>query len=322
MRKEKRTQASRHNFVEPFDSIVFRIYNGRQVRGHEHSHSLNHAFSILIAVATMAPRLEDDAETLRHAAKLQESTLEALYRIQNQASATKEIGCTSLEELQQQREHLDTILAEGDRLEVSLKTSDKLLNQYSRGSLMFYNKRGALRLTAKEQKTRKKLEEKAEERAARIQMEYESPNNEIETSKPAITKHGKAKTTERYSQPSREGKKKDDSKETRKSLLYGIAAVEHSDELKQLEQGDADIELQLEGIGKQIDELVRMSDEMASSVNYQNKCLQEVDQQLERANTKQRVSNHRSRWFLSGKKRESHERQDFFKRNTVRVVAQ
>ena len=256
---------------------------------------------------------EDDVQVLRQASKLQSATKQALYRIQSQVSDTAMLGCATLEELHLQREHLDRIMVEGDRLEVAVDTTEKLQNRFARGSLRFGNASAARRLVNKETKFRTSMEERGRERAAEITQQINSPD--IEVSLPVITKH---------SQPRERSIRKNKESTTeilttgsaRKSLLFGVSVAPVSG-LEQLEQNDDEIEETLEGLGSHIDELVRMSNEMAYTVQSQDKSLQHVNQQLERVTTKQQVANHRSRWFLSGKKRETYERKEFFDRHSL-----
>lgn len=264
----------------------------------------------------MTPRLEeDDVEALRHAAKIQMATKRALERIQNQVTDTELVGCTTLGELEKQREQLDRIMVEGDRLEVSLDTTEKLLNRFNMASLRFSNAGAAKRLVKKETKFRKGLEDKAKERAAEISQEIESAD--IETSAPIITKHSQKREKSVRKKTEKSLGASSGTKTDRKSLFFGTASISPIEEVKQLEDGDAEIEQQLDSLDLQIDELVRMSNEMSSSIQQQDKGLQQVNKQLERATTKQQVANHRTRWFLSGKKRESYERQDFFDRHSL-----
>ncbi|GKY99248.1 hypothetical protein MPSEU_000880100 [Mayamaea pseudoterrestris] len=268
----------------------------------------------------------DNVQTLRQAAKLQTATRRAIDRIKSQVSDTTLIGCTTLAELQEQREHLDKIMVEGDRLEVSVNTTEKLLNRYSFNSLRFTNARAACKLVKKEEQFRANMASKAKERAAEIDSQIEAENEIASSHVSTVTKHSERRSmyNSRGSNSSSSSKSRKKNSSTtcsnsdRKGLLFGIVADEtRNDEWNQLEQADADIEVQLEGLGSQIEQLVRMSDAMASTVQTHDKALVHVTKQLDKANTKQQVSNHRSRWFLSGKKRESYERSDFFSRHSI-----
>lgn len=69
---------------------------------------------------------------LSEAAALQDKTQDSLFNTMNMISASKEVGVSTLEELQRQREVIQNIDREADRLDDNLARAEALLKQFGK----------------------------------------------------------------------------------------------------------------------------------------------------------------------------------------------
>ena len=275
------------------------------------------AYSINVVTVTMGSNNNNNNNNnrlaLQQASDIQQDTLSAVRRIQLQASETESVGITTLEELQLQREKLDGILKEGDRLHGQLDTAERLQNRFGLWSMSLSSRRGAAKdakKSIKEQKAKAKLDE---ERSLRISASMGS------TTSTSASSYGSASSTSNKSEPVRvkhtsslvKSRPKKNNKPTTcddttpKGLLYGIDAKGHENEgeLNDLADADKIIDQELDTVSKQLEGLLGMSRAMGSEIRTQNAAMDEVETTLAKADYKSRVVNERGRRFLAGKPR-------------------
>jgi len=272
--------------------------------------------------------ISDNRRAVQDAAAIQEDTLEALRRIEQQASEAEAAGVTTLAELQEHREKMDRILKEGDRLHDQLDTTHKLQNRLGRWGLKFNNRKAAQREVDKAKSSIKAKEVAAIEREIKIAPTVESmsppssaaSNNSSGTNNGVvITPHSKNKKKKKIAK----GVSALNDGKGSKALLYGTS-VENSkngsakcacgddecvcDDLQKLGETDVAIEKHLDGIGTQLDGLLTLSKTIDSETRRQDRTIGEIERQIDDAKDKQAVANSRARRFLTGQKRQEYEK--------------
>ena len=249
-----------------------------------------------------APDLHSDKETLEEASDIQRRTKDSIERIQQNAAATKEVGITTLEELETQRRTLERIQLEGDRTENNLKTAERLQNKLSRWSLAF-NRKAARKTAEKARDHEEEMEQKKVERNQRLEPE-QAPSVEEEV---IITKHGKGKKEMRKSKK----KKKDSETPARAKGPKSHQRLYSGDDsdLQKLDEEDQEINEGLDVIGSQLDEIMNMAEAMGSETKAHGRGLDDVTDQMTEMNHQQRVVNNRTGRFLSGKIRREYEKE-------------
>lgn len=255
---------------------------------------------------------DENKRALQNAATIQQDTLDALSRIQIQASETEMAGITTLAELHQHREQMDRILNEEDRLHDQLNTTQKLQNRFGRWAW-----RRSDRAARKELEVAKSLQKAKEdgkkERDARIAVAAAeattttSPKSSAKSSLKKKRKNKKRKNKRQVEDESSELYGNDD-----KGLLYGMDATAndntYGNELQNLADTDAVIDTEIDNINSQLDTLLELSKTVNSETKRQDCTLNEITKQMDDANDKQAVANSRARRFLTGKKRSEYDK--------------
>ena len=197
--------------------------------------------------------LNSDAKVIQEASTIQQDTRAAIQRIQQRTTETQELGATTLEELQEQREQLHRIQDEGQRIEGQLKTAEKLQNRLSRWSLNF--NRGAARRQAQAitdfEKERDMIKQKRREMSNASSITATGGNstkssNNNQQPEVVITPHGGRRRTRGRSSKA-ENETRGDNKGAHKGLLYGTQQNGAMDpELQKLAGEDDEIDRELD----------------------------------------------------------------------------
>lgn len=247
----------------------------------------------------------ENKKALQEAADIQAETQAALQRIQQQAAETEELGATTLEELQEQRQKMDNILEAGDELHAHLDKTEKLQNKLSRWSL-FFNRKAARRDANKEAEKVETSNKVSSKRQARMAM------TEADSLVPVRKDESTARKGKRPTNKNKKNGGGDDMPvDHKKGLMYGVGAIdeENMDELNALADTDAAIDSTMDSVSAQLDSLVGMSKSIGSEVKTQSKGVDEIHDQIESANYKQKVVSNRGRRFMTGKLRRENEKE-------------
>mmetsp|Transcript_37248 Transcript_37248/g.42530 ORF Transcript_37248/g.42530 Transcript_37248/m.42530 type:complete len:214 (+) Transcript_37248:113-754(+) len=205
----------------------------------------------------------EDKEILKVTADIQDDTKNALTRIQRNLAETEDTGTTTLEELYAQRDKLERIDKEGDRLHEELDEANHLMNKF--GSCF-----------GKKKKHKKKKNDKKNSQEEEI-------NNKSQKKKWSLR---------------RKSKKKGPIEKEEQGLL-GSEQHQHQ-ELKQLVEGDEEIEDQIDEIGNQLDNLLQMTQEMGKETNYQGQRLGgDINESLSEAQHRQKKANKKIQKYIS-----------------------
>jgi hypothetical protein len=251
-----------------------------------------------------------NSRVLQQAAEIQQETIGALQRIQDQAAETESMGMTTLEELQLNREKLDNVLEEGDRLHMHLETTERLQNRFSRWNFKFSNRRAAVRDARKTLQGREAKAKAEEERSLRISASSGSTGSTSvsssdgssisrDSSSPVRVKHTSSLVKSRPKKIRRQLPTCDNGP---RDLLYGIQAKGHrnEDELWELADVDKLIDTELDKVSLQVERLLDMSRTIGAELKAQDAALDEVQSSLANADYKARVANERGRRLLTG----------------------
>ena len=260
--------------------------------------------------------LNSDAKVIQEASTIQQDTRAAIQRIQQRTTETQELGATTLEELQEQREQLHRIQDEGQRIEGQLKTAEKLQNRLSRWSLNF--NRGAARRQAQAitdfEKERDMIKQKRREMSNASSITATGGNSTKSSSnnqqpEVVITPHGGRRRTRGRSRKA-ENETREDNKGAHKGLLYGTQQNGAMDpELQKLAGEDDEIDRELDKLGDQLDDLFHLATTIGGEANAQSSGLREFTDKMAEVNHQQRVVNNRTGRFLSGRLRRDYEQE-------------
>jgi hypothetical protein len=251
-----------------------------------------------------------NSRVLQQAAEIQQETIGALQRIQDQAAETESMGMTTLEELQLNREKLDNVLEEGDRLHMHLETTERLQNRFSRWNFKFSNRRAAVRDARKTLQGREAKAKAEEERSLRVSASSGSTGSTSvsssdgssisrDSSSPVRVKHTSSLVKSR---PKKIRSQLPTCDNGPRDLLYGIQAKGHrnEDELWELADVDKLIDTELDKVSLQVERLLDMSRTIGAELKAQDAALDEVQSSLANADYKARVANERGRRLLTG----------------------
>lgn len=227
--------------------------------------------------------ISSNKEALAVSATTQQKTKDVLSRIQADLTQTELQGATTLEELYEQRRKLEGIQGEADRLHDQLDQTDKLQRKLG----TWFGGMGR-----KKKFNRTKPDELQKENNQQ-ESQQEQPTNSDKKKWRPFRKSSTRKSTS--------STKEDPFPEliAQKGLL-GDNNVdgEHGEELQALAKGDEEIDAQLDAIGNQLGDIVRLSQQIGSETNTHNRMIQTVDTQLSEAETRQKKANKKTKRLL------------------------
>jgi hypothetical protein len=237
---------------------------------------------------------------LKETVETQKLTLEALERIQRQAAETQAVGNMTLATLDDQDQRVDRVVKGSSKLNENLDKTEKLQNRFAFWSLEF-NRRTAQRQVKREQKEEKKDQDKPKpsfKRRTRPKKAQEAvtPNEIVHIS-----------DKEELHVPEKEelfsGRKEEQDPEPTRTA--GSSAKDATDPLSdhdrrildRIEDSDKALEPALDAVGKQLDSILALSKALGEASETQACKIDTVQDQLEKADYKQKVVNHRHRLF-------------------------
>jgi hypothetical protein len=255
---------------------------------------------------------------LQEAGEIQRRTKGSLQRIQQQLAETDEIGSLTLATLEDQGNHADRILKETRHLNDILNKTSKLQNRFAAWSFSFGSGRQAWKLA--------RAEQKEEQQLGRIQKTTASPNK--------IRCQGTSIKNDAWFQE-KDAPARDEEERKRLELFGAVSGEQDSksstgrlpdgpplngDEnrtLRLIQADDEEIDSELENLGRHVDRLFSLASSMDEEINKQKTNLDHVAHDMEKANEKQCVINHRARLFTMSRKEK---RKDPILRNKVSLL--
>jgi hypothetical protein len=220
----------------------------------------------------------NNRETLRDAALMQNDSIAVAQRIQNQLFETEFVACTTMNRLDEQTAQLKVIESETLEVNAKLNKSKKLLNKFGRWSLNM-GRQGSGQAKKDGQRKVKHIEvETTRKLAGKPKPSQVSPGlSRKQTSRP-----NKLFTQER-SGNQHEQEALDD---------------ECRSQLRELEQGDRELDSALDEIGGALDRLLLTAGKMGESVQQQGAIIDQTTSQMDKAFVRSAVVNHRMKQMM------------------------
>jgi hypothetical protein len=269
--------------------------------------------------------LDDDDAALNEAARLQQSTLAVLRRIQSTNAETQESGIQSLEALKEQREQFGRVFAAADRVDTGLQKTEKLQNKLGLLSLRFGTKRSAKKDVDSHRNEARKLAQQHAKLAEKRLKEKRQDTGDDDASSNASSK--KSNADEKANKAMAKKQKKKNTKKAlasfadgfalKKDLLYGVDLTNvtndlHREKLQQLNETDQEIDTALDEVSTQVETILSMGKEMRREVIAQDDSIDVLTDRVERSQYKQEIVNKRTTKFLDGRVRKQHAIVDTF----------
>jgi hypothetical protein len=270
--------------------------------------------------------LDDDDAALNEAARLQQSTLAVLRRIQSTNAETQESGIQSLEALKEQREQFGRVFAAADRVDTGLQKTEKLQNKLGLLSLRFGTKRSAKKDVDSHRNEARKLAQQHAKLAEKRLKEKRQDTGDDDASSNASSKKSNADEKANKAMAKKQKKKNTKKKALasfadgfalKKDLLYGVDLTNvtndlHREKLQQLNETDQEIDTALDEVSTQVETILSMGKEMRREVLAQDDSIDVLTDRVERSQYKQEIVNKRTTKFLDGRVRKQHAIVDTF----------
>jgi hypothetical protein len=250
-------------------------------------------------------RSTPNQSALQEAGDIQRRTKESLQRIQKQLAEADDTGSLTLATLDDQSNHAGKILEETRNLNEHLDKTSKLQNRFAAWSFSVGSRWQARKLARAERKEEQQLEqtEKTSTGPGKVSHRGMSINNdtlfqEIDAS---VRNEEERKRDELFGVISSE--QKSNAKFSTGDVPYG--SLLNDDEyrsLRLIQADDEDIDAQLENLSKDVGRLLSVASTMNGEINDQTTRLDSVVHDMEKANEKQRIVNHRALLFTMSRK--------------------
>jgi hypothetical protein len=249
--------------------------------------------------------VETNQSLLQEAADTQRRTREALARIQRQAAETEAVGHATLAELEEQDRRIDQISQGTGRLHEKLDKSKRLQDRFAAWGLQVGTGRTATKLARKERKDEKKLRllNENESKKAAVNQDWFQGDNPSRSSANEINRADLFGADCNRRKKGRGGREDDKGK-------TDIPPLSDEDRLflNQIEAEDQALESELDGLGKQVNNLLSIVKSMGEEAGKQNRKLDKGTDDIEKANHKQTIVNHRARLFTMTRRQKRNER--------------
>ncbi|CAB9496849.1 expressed unknown protein [Seminavis robusta] len=225
--------------------------------------------------------IETDKQALDEAAALQAKSKEAAKRMQQKLHETEEMGAMTLEDLYERRRQLESIEQEGNRLDETLEETQELHKKL--GGLFSVFQRALPNVGGKG--------------AASLPDE---PNTIFKKGKDTTSANAEG-SKKRWKLRVTKKKNKDKNQKLQSSIMPDDPALipsEHADQMRTLEKGDNELDDELDEIGMQLDNMMRMAQEIGAESHDQGKQIRKVRHQLAGTEIRQQAVNEKARRML------------------------
>jgi hypothetical protein len=254
--------------------------------------------------------MKTNQSVLNETVLTQKQTRGALERIQRQIADTTAIGLATLESMQENNHRINQVTKESKQLNQKLKQTDKLQNRLSKWTFQLQNRREGRTLAKKELKDEKLVLNVDQEINLWPLAEHRVPaeaKSQEGTTRDSFTAADKLEIFSGRLQGSQEGYATSMHKRPPKpgTPLSDAARLL----LDQIEQNDQDMDPLLDSLGVQMEYLLAISTTLGETTEVQSSKLTIVEQELQRADYKQKLANHRGGLFTKTQAEKSAEKQ-------------
>ena len=237
----------------------------------------------------MAEQLNTNEDVIQAADGIQHKTKTALYRIQQQADQTEELGGNALAKMREQRLQANKVQMDAEDLNASLDKTKKMQNSFDRWSGNWFSRR------------EKQAPTRVDKKVTSVVERRQKQNNDINTEK---NKASKAK--KRDSRAS--SKVVTDLSDRENTLSNGVmnSEVDELDDdtkigLDRLMKTDNDIDAMLDEAGASLDRLAGLAMTLGEEAQSQSTTMDTLTKTVDNANTKQAEVNSRVKRSLTGR---------------------
>lgn len=265
--------------------------------------------------------MKTNQSTLQEVARIQRQTREALQRARQQAAETEVVGATTLVIVQENDGRLDKLHEKTGQLNNTLNKTKRLQDRLAKWGLQFGTHRNArylARNNRKEQKLLKKIE-KEEKQKKIIQDEIplkeknDAHQNWYVNEEVPKSISDKVPTQEDRERAELFGDKKQGNMKQAKSkdknpVTETPLSEEDQNFLEQVNADDQALDGELDLLGDQLETLFGVAQRIDEEISNQNKKLNAVADDLDKADKKQKVAGRRLRLFTLNPKERQHER--------------
>jgi len=237
----------------------------------------------------MAEQLNTNEDVIQAADGIQHKTKTALYRIQQQADQTEELGGNALAKMREQRLQANKVQMDAEDLNASLDKTKKMQNSFDRWSGNWFSRR------------EKQAPTRVDKKVTSVVERRQKQNNDINTEK---NKASKAKK-----RGSRASSKVVTDLSDRENTLSNDVMNSEVDELDddtkigldRLMKTDNDIDAMLDEAGASLDRLAGLAMTLGEEAQSQSTTMDTLTKTVDNANTKQAEVNSRVKRSLTGR---------------------
>ena len=249
---------------------------------------------------------------LEDAALTQAQTKESVQRMQRQLAETDVIGSMTLADLEDKGTRVNNISREADRLNAILDNTKRLQDRFAGWSLTFGTRRQARKLARAERDEERHVQAMERDgiggKSSRCVKNSRVASDATNDQDPWFREDpiGKTKKNEEQSKrnelfganaESEKARSKPDPEHTTSQAEGAPLSQNEQDFLESIESVDNDIDSELDVVSKQVERLMKMATSMGEETEQQNQTLTNVTDDMDKANHKQRVINHRAHLF-------------------------
>lgn len=257
-----------------------------------------------------APMYTPNQLVLQEVGEIQHQTRESLQRIQQQVAETDIIGSLTLASLDEQRNHVDRISKETNRLNDSLDKTKKLQYRFAAWSLgigSLWKARKLARTERHEEKLLRRIQNETSRSCKNVDFEDPSMKNdawlqENTTSGSDDEEEEESRNRlELFGTPSCKQVTANKTVTTDPGLPSGESPITDDERrcLCRAQAEDQEIDSELEIISRHVDELLSAASTMSREINKQASTLDCIAHEMEKANEKQRTIGHRARLVVT-----------------------
>ena len=281
-RHRRKTNITRTSFLQDKD------FDSLQTKKQKTSNQQERQYTIKDKLR-MAEQLNTNEDVIQAADGIQHKTKTALYRIQQQADQTEELGGNALAKMREQRLQANKVRMDAEDLNVNLDKTTKMQNSFDRWSGNWFSRR------------EKQAPTRVDKKVTSVVERRQKQNNDINTEK---NKASKAKKRD-----SRASSKVVTDLSDRENTLSNDVTDPEVDELDddtkigldRLMKTDNDIDAMLDEAGASLDRLAGLAMTLGEEGQSQRTTMDTLTKTVDNANTKQAEVNSRVKRSLTGR---------------------
>jgi hypothetical protein len=278
-RHRRKTNITRTSFLQDKD------FDSLQTKKQKTSNQQERQYTIKDKLR-MAEQLNTNEDVIQAADGIQHKTKTALYRIQQQADQTEELGGNALAKMREQRLQANKVRMDAEDLNVNLDKTTKMQNSFDRWSGNWFSRR------------EKQAPTRVDKKVTSVVERRQKQNIDLNTEKKKASKARK-----RGSRAS--SKVVTDLFDRENTFSNGVTNSELDDDTKigfdRLMNTDNDIDAMLDEAGASLDRLAGLAMTLGEEGQSQRTTMDTLTKTVDNVNTKQAEINSRVKRSLTGR---------------------